>query len=158
MIYSCYLCFFTILNWVFTWDLDKILIICILCIYDFYCFFFSMIFLRLINSTLRKRWTVIIIIISPVESFSHQHYLFEWLPVSSNIWDSSNYFSRSEQFCNLYSHNLSFDFRLFQSLLQDFSDHFPCNKFIEFHKALIPLGKLWIQLFSLQLWVNSSTD
>ena len=24
--------------------------------------------------------------------------------------------------------------------------------------ALIPLGKVWIQLFSLQLWVNSRTD
>ena len=29
---------------------------------------------------------------------------------------------------------------------------------IAFHIALIPLGKLWIQLFSLQLWVNSRTD
>ena len=27
-----------------------------------------------------------------------------------------------------------------------------------FHIALIPLGKVWIQLFSLQLWVNSWTD
>ena len=27
-----------------------------------------------------------------------------------------------------------------------------------FHIALIPLGKVWIQLFSLQLWVNSRTD
>ena len=26
---------------------------------------------------------------------------------------------------------------------------------IAFHMALIPLGKVWIQLFSLQLWVNS---
>ena len=26
---------------------------------------------------------------------------------------------------------------------------------IAFHIALIPLGKVWIQLFSLQLWVNS---
>ena len=29
---------------------------------------------------------------------------------------------------------------------------------IVFHIALIPLGKVWIQLFSLQLWVNSRTD
>ena len=29
---------------------------------------------------------------------------------------------------------------------------------IAFHIALIPLGKVWIQLFSLQLWVNSRTD
>ena len=27
-----------------------------------------------------------------------------------------------------------------------------------FHIALIPLGKVWIQLFSLQLWVNSRAD
>ena len=27
-----------------------------------------------------------------------------------------------------------------------------------FHIALIPLGKVWIQLFSLQLWVNSRID
>ena len=29
------------------------------------------------------------------------------------------------------------------------------TKLIAFHIALIPLGKVWIQLFSLQLWVNS---
>ena len=29
---------------------------------------------------------------------------------------------------------------------------------IAFHIALIPLEKVWIQLFSLQLWVNSRTD
>ena len=29
---------------------------------------------------------------------------------------------------------------------------------IPFHIALIPLGKVWIQLFSLQLWVNSRAD
>ena len=29
---------------------------------------------------------------------------------------------------------------------------------IAFHIALIPLGKVWIQLFSLQLWVNSWAD
>ena len=28
------------------------------------------------------------------------------------------------------------------------------TRFITFHIALIPLGKVWIQLFSLQLWVN----
>ena len=27
-----------------------------------------------------------------------------------------------------------------------------------FHIALIPLGRVWIQLFSLQLWVNCRTD
>ena len=29
---------------------------------------------------------------------------------------------------------------------------------IAFHIALIPLGKVWIQLFSLQLWLNSRAD
>ena len=32
------------------------------------------------------------------------------------------------------------------------------TRLIAFHIALIPLGKGWIQLFSLQLWVNSRTD
>ena len=29
---------------------------------------------------------------------------------------------------------------------------------IAFHIALIPLGKVWVQLFSLQLWVDSRAD
>ena len=32
------------------------------------------------------------------------------------------------------------------------------TRLIAFHIALIALGKVWIQLFSLQLWVNSRTD
>ena len=32
------------------------------------------------------------------------------------------------------------------------------TKLIAFHIVLIPLGKVWIQLFSLQLWVNSRAD
>ena len=32
------------------------------------------------------------------------------------------------------------------------------TRMIAFHIALIPLRKVWIQLFSLQLWVNSRTD
>ena len=32
------------------------------------------------------------------------------------------------------------------------------TRLIAFHIALIPLGKVWIQLFSLQLWVNSWAD
>ena len=32
------------------------------------------------------------------------------------------------------------------------------TRLIAFHIALIPLGKVWIQLFSFQLWVNSRTD
>ena len=32
------------------------------------------------------------------------------------------------------------------------------TRLIAFHIALIPLGKVWIQLFSLQQWVNSRTE
>ena len=32
------------------------------------------------------------------------------------------------------------------------------TRLIAFHIALIPLGKVWIQIFSIQLWVNSRTD
>ena len=32
------------------------------------------------------------------------------------------------------------------------------TRLIAFHIALIPLGKVWVQLFSLQLWVNSRAD
>ena len=32
------------------------------------------------------------------------------------------------------------------------------TRLIAFHIALIPLGKVWIQLFPLQLWVNSRED
>ena len=32
------------------------------------------------------------------------------------------------------------------------------TRLIPFHIAVIPLGKVWIQLFSLQLWVNSRAD
>ena len=32
------------------------------------------------------------------------------------------------------------------------------TRLIAFHVAQIPLGKVWIQLFSLQLWVNGRTD
>ena len=32
------------------------------------------------------------------------------------------------------------------------------TRLIAFHIALIPLGKVWIHLFSLKLWVNSRTD
>ena len=34
----------------------------------------------------------------------------------------------------------------------------PWMRLIAFHIALICLGKLWTQLFSLQLWVNSSAN
>ena len=32
------------------------------------------------------------------------------------------------------------------------------TRLIGFHVALIPLGKVWLQLFSLQLWVNNRAD
>ena len=33
----------------------------------------------------------------------------------------------------------------------------PGQEWLHFHIALIPLGKVWIQLFSPQQWVNSRT-
>ena len=33
-----------------------------------------------------------------------------------------------------------------------------CLRLVAFHIALIPLGKVWIQIFSLKLWVNSWAD
>ena len=32
------------------------------------------------------------------------------------------------------------------------------TRLIAFHIAIIPLGKVWLQLFSLQLWVNSRAE
>ena len=32
------------------------------------------------------------------------------------------------------------------------------TRLVAFHIALIPLGKVWIQLFSPQLWINSRVD
>ena len=34
----------------------------------------------------------------------------------------------------------------------------PGRDWLHFHIALIPFGKVWIQIFSLQFWVNSRTD
>ena len=34
----------------------------------------------------------------------------------------------------------------------------PGQDWLHFHIALIPLGKVWIQLFSLQQWINSRAD
>ena len=48
-------------------------------------------------------------------------------------------------FKNLYGRTWQHKFKSWSSL-------------IAFHIALIPLGKVWIQLFSLQLWVNSRAD
>ena len=36
--------------------------------------------------------------------------------------------------------------------------HIVLQRLIAFHIVLIPLGKVWIVLFSLQLWVNSRAD
>ena len=50
--------------------------------------------------------------------------------------------------CNSYRHRKWTRRHVFKSWM----------RLILFHIALIPLGKVWIQLFSLQLWVNSRTD
>ena len=50
--------------------------------------------------------------------------------------------------CNGYHHRKWTQWHEFQSW----------TRLITFHITLIPLGKVWIQLFSLQLWVDSRTD
>ena len=50
--------------------------------------------------------------------------------------------------CNGYHRKKSTRLRVFKSW----------TRLIAFHIVLIPLGKVWIQLFSLQLWVNSRAD
>ena len=102
--------------------------------------------------------------------------------------DSTQYSGWSLECCSLDGLDLSSDFQLFDFLFQAFEDrsklayynwyHWRCSwcngyrrrkwtrqhefkswtRQIAFHVALIPLGKVWIQLFFLQLWVNSRAD
>ena len=62
-------------------------------------------------------------------------------------WVSNNYISRCP-WCSRYRRRKWTRRHEFKSW----------TRLIAFHIALIPLGKVWIQLFSLQLWVNSRTD
>ena len=48
-------------------------------------------------------------------------------------------------FCDIWWNFLRYEFKSWTRL-------------IAFHIALMPLGKVWIQLFSLQLWINSRAD
>ena len=67
-----------------------------------------------------------------------------------NSKTNKNYLNVKVQcpWCNGYRHRKWIQRHEFKSWTRVFA----------FHIALIPLGKVWIQLFSLQLWVNSRTD
>ena len=58
------------------------------------------------------------------------------------------FFSFRISWCNGYRH------RIWTRRYEFYS----WTRLIAFHIALIPLGKVWIQLFALQLWVNSRAD
>ena len=69
------------------------------------------------------------------------------------------------QFCVVFSidfmnsSNILYIFR--QSIIQLWTrrrEFKSWTRLIAFHSALIPLGKVWIQLFFLQPWANSRTD
>ena len=62
--------------------------------------------------------------------------------------DSDKSHKRRCLWCNVYRRRKWTQWHKFKSW----------TRLIAFHIALIPLGKVWIQLFSFQLWVNSRTD
>ena len=64
----------------------------------------------------------------------------KWYPIIMNIWRFP--------WCNGYCHRKWTWWHEFKSW----------TRLIAFHIELIPLGKIWIKLFSLQLWVNSRAD
>ena len=75
------------------------------------------------------------------------------LRVTKHQWESSSNLDlfmtiRRCPWCNGYCHRIWTRRYEFNSW----------TRLIAFHIALIPLGKVWIQLFSLQLWINSRAD
>ena len=78
-----------------------------------------------------------------------------WSEIVTTMWDSYNHVFvevpvvfRRCPWCNGYCCRKWTQRHKFQSSM----------RLIAFHIALIPLRKVWIQLFSLQLWVNSRAD
>ena len=89
--------------------------------------------------------------------------LFHWL---KHLWNSS---FDSTWICaiiflwmSFISSNLSLELNFLLINKKCYTElhvnHKGWPRLIAFHMTLIPLGKVWIQLFSLQLWVNSRTD
>ena len=76
-----------------------------------------------------------------------QRTLFGTLVRITNLWEFYHYLRRCP-WCSRYRRRKRTRRHEFKSW----------TRLIAFHKALIPLGKVWIQLFSLQLRVNSRTD
>ena len=76
-------------------------------------------------------------------------FTWDWTLVSRAIDEKSTYTTNWRcPWCNGYRHRIWTRRYEFNSW----------TRLIAFHIALIPLGKVWIQLFSIQLWVNSSAD
>ena len=65
-----------------------------------------------------------------------------------SAWQNKAYHSPCHKWCNGYRRRKSTRRHEFKSW----------TRLIAFHIALLPLGKVWIQLFSLQLWINSRAD
>ena len=106
-----------------------------------------------------KLWKLNIAYIRPRRSCKNQVFLNKrWTRISRNkpkhIWSSIllqevwRLFPWRCPWCNGYRHRKWTRRPEFKSW----------TRLIAFHIALIPLGKVWIQLFSLQLWVNSRAD
>ena len=66
----------------------------------------------------------------------------------NKVWEIYLYKERRYPWCNGYRRRKWTQWHKFKSW----------TRLIAFHIALIPLEKEWIQLFSLQLWVNSRAD
>ena len=77
-------------------------------------------------------------------------------------WEKGTYFYRvsNKQYKHLYIHDTLGGARGVMVIVAGIAhgDTSSNPGLIAFHIALIPLGKVWIQLFSLQLWVNSRAD
>ena len=75
---------------------------------------------------------------------------WNWTPVSRATGEHSTHYLPKIRcpWCNGYRRRIWTRWHEFKSW----------TWLIAFHIALIPLGKVWIQLFSLQLWVNSRAD
>ena len=78
---------------------------------------------------------------------SQRHFHQDNAPVHNSIL-VTDYLTKRCLWCNGYRHRIWTRRYEFNSW----------TRLIAFHIALIPLGKVWIQLFSLQLWVNSRAD
>ena len=86
-----------------------------------------------------------------------------WISLSSYIWSGSvmpqqkwSALPVSEWNLELFERPICIHLHIYTYIFEHEFKYW--TRLIAFHIALIPLGKVWIQLFSLQLWVNSRVD